>query len=61
MKTMDGRIESIETTSDVLIGDLKQLIEQKMGVVPARQRLIAKAKLLQDDKKLSDYSKKTRS
>ena len=55
IKTMENAVYELRVPADAPIPELKKAIHEVSGTAPERQRLICKAKLLLDEKKLSDY------
>jgi uncharacterized ubiquitin-like protein YukD len=55
VKTMESQVYELSVPADLPIADFRKHVHEMSGVPPDRQRLICKAKLLVDEKKLSDY------
>lgn len=52
---MENHVYELTVPANISIGDFKKELEKKCQIPADRQRLISKAKLLVDDKLLSDY------
>ncbi len=54
-KTMDGKIEEYKISPDMPIPEFKRIVAERSGVPLDRLRLIYRARVLEEDKKISDY------
>lgn len=57
LKKLDNTTVTIEVPEDILVKDMRKIIELKSGIPENQQRLIYKAKLLKDEFKLNDVIK----
>ena len=55
VKTLDGRNRSFSVRDDMTVKEFKEHIASEVDIPPDRQRIIHVGKVLQDDKKLSEY------
>lgn len=55
IKTMDSQVFELVVPSSILVSDFRKHVQEISGIPPDRQRLICKAKLLVDEKRLHDY------
>jgi ubiquitin len=56
VKTLNGKVISLEVESSYTIPQVKKLIQLKEGVIPEDMRLIHAGKQLFDDKTVADYN-----
>jgi hypothetical protein len=56
VKTLNGKVISLEVESGDTIPQVKRLIQLKEGVIPEDMRLIHAGKQLFDDKTVADYN-----
>jgi hypothetical protein len=57
LKKLDNTTVTIEVPEDILVKDMRKIIELKSGIPENQQRLIYKAKLLKDEIKLNEVIK----
>ena len=57
LKKLDGSEITIEVPEDILVKDMRKIVELKSGIAENMQRIIYKAKLLRDDQRLNEYIK----
>ena len=55
VKTLDGRNRSFSVTDEMTVKEFKEHNAEQVEIPPDRQRIIHVGKVLQDEKKLSDY------
>lgn len=56
VKTLNGKVISLDVESSYTIPQVKKLIQLKEGVIPEDMRLIHAGKQLFDDKIVADYN-----
>lgn len=56
VKTLSGKVISLEVDSSYTIPEVKRLIQLKEGVIPEDMRLIHAGKQLYDDKTVAHYN-----
>jgi ubiquitin len=56
VKTLNGKVISLEVESSYTIPQVKKLIQLKEGVIPEDMRLIHAGKQLFDDKTVADHN-----
>ena len=57
LKKLDNSTLTIEVPEDILVKDMRKIIELKSGIAQNQQRLIYKAKLLKDEFRLNEVIK----
>ena len=57
IKTLDGGAGfTLDVAADIPIRDLKAKLQSETGLIPTRQRIIFRGKMLQENDLLSDYN-----
>lgn len=57
LKKLDNSEISIEVPENILVKDMRKIVELKSGIPENLQRIIYKAKLLKDENRLNEYIK----
>eukprot|EP00921_Rhytidocystis_pertsovi_P003954 GHVQ01006835.1.p1 GENE.GHVQ01006835.1~~GHVQ01006835.1.p1 ORF type:complete len:802 (+),score=141.32 GHVQ01006835.1:451-2856(+) len=55
IRCVDGRTVPLTVPPDLLVGDLKSLLQEALDILPGRQRLLCRGRALHDDRSLTDY------